>query len=203
MGRQRLKIIPDRIFHKLWDSIDKYDGREDYVSALSTDSSLFNYNSYKMTYSEAIYLLNSLYKAKNMTFKELIDAAGVKKSEISHIFCIPIRTVEDWYSGRNRTPSYIKIMVLKQYHMLDLGKYVRLESSIEYIKTQPSIYIKRYSNNDQINITDQVGQMPVNPEVKDDPVKNADYYYDEFISGAEYERYLDKLIAESKNRRNH
>ena len=201
MGRQRLKIIPDRIFHKLWDSIDKYDSTEDYVSALSTDSSLFNYNSYKITYSECIYLLKSLYKAKKMTFKELIEAAGAKKSEISHIFCIPIRTVEDWYSEKNRTPSYIKIMILKQFHMLDLGKYVRLQSSIEYIKTQPSIYIKRYSNNDQLPNIDPVGQVAVNTEVHEDPVKNADYYYDEFISGAEYERYLDKLIADSKNRR--
>ena len=136
-----------------------------------------------------------------MTFKEIMEAAGAKKSEISHIFCIPIRTVEDWYSGKNRTPSYVKIMVLKHFHMLDLGKYVRLSSSIEHIKTQPSIYIKCYRSPDNKLTTDQVGQFVDNPSNEAAPVKNADYYYDEFMSGAEYERYLDKLIADSKNRR--
>lgn len=201
MSRQRLKIVPDRIFHKIWNHIDKYTTMDDYVSSLSMDPSIFNYNSYGITYSECIYMLKSLYKAKNMSFKELIDAAGSKKSEISHIFCIPIRTVEDWYSGKNRTPSYVKIMLLKQYHMLDLGKYVRLASSIEYIQTQPSIYIKRYQNNDRLAIADQSSQIPAFTESETTPVKNADYYYDEFISGAEYEKYLDRLIAESKNRR--
>ena len=201
MSRQRLKIIPDRIFHKLWDSIDDFSDQDDYVSSFSSDNSVFKYDSFGITYSECIYLLKSLYKAKNMTFKEITEAAGAKKSEISHIFCIPIRTVEDWYSGKNRTPSYVKIMVLKHFHMLDLGKYVRLSSSIEHIKTQPSIYIKRYQSLEPELTTDHVGQIDDTPSNEAAPVKNADYYYDEFISGAEYERYLDKLIADSKNRR--
>lgn len=201
MGRQRLKILPDRIFHKIWDIVDDFSDPDEYVSSLSSDSSIFKYDAYGITYSECIFLLKSLYKAKNMTFREIIDAAGTKKSEISHIFCIPIRTVEDWYSGKNRTPSYVKIMVLKHFHMLDLGKYVRLSSTIEHIKTQPSIYIKRYQSEEPELATDHVGQITDNPTNEAQPVKNADYYYDEFISGAEYERYLDKLIADSKNRR--
>ena len=201
MGRQRLKILPDRIFHKIWDIVDDFSDPDEYVSSLSSDSSIFKYDAYGITYSECIFLLKSLYKAKNMTFREIIDAAGTKKSEISHIFCIPIRTVEDWYSGKNRTPSYVKIMVLKHFHMLDLGKYVRLSSTIEHIKTQPSIYIKRYQSEEHELTTDHVGQITDNPTNEAQPVKNADYYYDEFISGAEYERYLDKLIADSKNRR--
>lgn len=201
MARQRLKIIPDRIFHKIWDCIDDYEDRDEYISSLSTNSGMFNYDSYGITYQECIYLLKNLYEGKKMTFKEMLGAAGVKKSEISHIFCIPIRTVEDWYSGKNRTPSYIKLMLLKQYHMLDLGKYVRLASTIEYIKTQPSIYIKRYQSTDRTITDDPIGQMPVNTNDESTPSRNADYYYDEFISGAEYERYLDRLIAESKNRR--
>ena len=201
MGRQRLKILPDRIFHKLWDSIDNFNDRDDYVSSLSSEGSLFKYDSLGITYSECIFLLKNLFKAKNMTFREIIDAAGAKKNEISHIFCIPIRTVEDWYSGKNRTPSYVKIMVLKHYHMLDLGKYVRLASTIDHIKTQPSIYIKRYQSSDSKLTTDQVCQNIDIPSNEAPSKKGADYYYDEFISGEEYERYLDKLIADSKNRR--
>ena len=85
--------------------------------------------------------------------------------------------------------------------MLDLGKYVRLSSSIEHIKTQPSIYIKRYQSSEPGLTNDQISQAANEPLNHEPPVKNADYYYDEFISGAEYERYLDKLIADSKNRR--
>ena len=49
MGRQRLKIIPDRIFHKLWDSIDDFNDRDDYVSTFSSDNSLFKYDSFGIT----------------------------------------------------------------------------------------------------------------------------------------------------------
>ncbi len=201
MGRNRLKIIPDRIFHRLWDSIEKYSDREAFMSDLSSDPSLFNYISYDLTYPECIYLLKSIYNARNMTLKEILKATGVKKSDISHIFCIPIRTVEDWYSGKNRTPSYIKLMVLKHYHMLDLGKYVRLESAIEHERTQPPIYIKRYPKNDRDMSDDRIGQSQENTGISEDELHCADYYYDEFMSGSEYEKYLDRLIAESKNRR--
>ena len=201
MRKKRLKIIPDRVFHKLWNAVDDYDLSDQYVSSLSTDTSIFNYDAYGITYQECLYLLRELYEAKNMSFKDLLEAAGAKKSDISHIFCIPIRTIEDWYSGKNRTPSYIKLMILRQFHMLDLGKYIRLASSVEYIRTQPSIYIKRYSSTDRVNGSDPIGQLPVSAESDAGPVKDADYYYDEFMSGAEYEKYLDRLIAESKNRR--
>ena len=44
--------------------------------------------------------------------------------------------------------------------------------------------------------TDHNGQTDDSPSNEAPSAKSADYYYDEFISGTEYERYLDKLIAD-------
>ena len=199
MSRQRLKVIPDRIFHKLWDKVDDFDDPEAFISEISLNTSFFNYNKYGITHEECLELLKSVYMAKNRTLKDILDEVSLKKSDISHIFCIPIRTVEDWYAGRNRTPSYIILMLLKHFHLLNLGKYVRIESMLIHARTQPAIYEKH----EQIEETnrEEVSVSHVIYDEKPRKTKTAADYYDEFMSGEDYEKYLDRLIADSKKSR--
>ena len=143
MEKKRIKILPDRIFHKLWTSVSEFDTRDDYInqymSVLSEDYINFS-DKYRIKIPDIYRMLSSIYTCANMSFKEIIDKVGLKKKDISHIYCIPIRTVEDWYYGKNRCPSYVILMLLRDYELLNLGNYIKLESEEDKESRKTSIY---------------------------------------------------------------
>ncbi len=183
--QKRLKIIPDRIFHKIW-NISADCREDDYISNALSDKN-FPFKKYGLDYVEAADVLKKIYKYKHASFKDILDKTGYKKSEISHIFCIPIRTIEDWYNGNSNPPAYILLIMLKYFHLFSLGKYIRLQSSIDFYASRPAIYEKRKTNDPVEEVVDTY-QEPFD-------------YYREFMESEDYERYLDKLVADAKKKR--
>ena len=196
MRKQRLKIIPDRVFHKLWDNVDKYDTQDGYINNVISCEKIFAFKKYGMDYAEASLALAHIYDLKRMSFKEIIEKAGTRKSIVSHIFCIPIRTVEDWYSGINGSPPYIRLMILKYFHLLNLGKHIRLESDINFFKTQPAVYVKHKKHNKK-NTTEKFSSDNEDPKEE----RTTESYYKQFMMSEDYDDYLDRLIAEVKGKR--
>lgn len=198
MRKQRLKVIPDRVFHKLWDAVDKYGSQDIYISNIIDNDSIFNYGKYCLDYVEASFVLANIYSLKNMSFRDILDRAGTKKSTVSHIFCIPIRTIEDWFSGTNRSPAYIRLMLLKYFHLLDLGKHVRIESDINFFKTRPSVYVRHKAKNER-RISNVSSETAASASFNEKPaVKTPESYYEEYIMSDDYEEFLDRLIAKTK-----
>lgn len=154
MKKIRVKTLPDRIFHQLWSDVSNYDDKDEfinqYMSVLSNDYINFQ-DKYRIKIPDIYKMLNSIYKCGKMTFKEIIDQAGLKKKDISHIYCIPIRTVEDWYYGKNRCPDYVRLMILRDYELISLGNYIKLESTLEKEKIKTSIYTHSDSFNNRKN----------------------------------------------------
>jgi putative transcriptional regulator len=48
----------------------------------------------------------------SMTIKELCTEYNITQTEISKWFGIPLRTVQDWYSGRRTPPDYVVNMMV-------------------------------------------------------------------------------------------
>lgn len=49
-----------------------------------------------------------------MTIKELRQQTGMTQKAFAAYFEIPVRTVEDWETGRRKPPEYlVKLMVFK------------------------------------------------------------------------------------------
>lgn len=48
-----------------------------------------------------------------MTIKELCIEYGMKQTELARRFGIPIRTVQDWYSGKRVPPEYVINMMIE------------------------------------------------------------------------------------------
>lgn len=46
-----------------------------------------------------------------MTIKEICDKYSLSQTALSNRFGIPIRTVQDWYSGRRNPPDYVANMM--------------------------------------------------------------------------------------------
>ena len=48
-----------------------------------------------------------------MTIKELCIEYGMKQTELARRFGIPIRTVQDWFSGKRVPPEYVINMMIE------------------------------------------------------------------------------------------
>lgn len=147
--KSRVVIIPNILFHQIWDICIKIDNShfKNINDFNITEYIRYNYNinykKSKLDYVQFTYLCEQTFKISRFSFKELLKLINKGKASISHEFCIPIRTVEDWYAEKNKCPEYIKLMILKQYHQLSFGKYMKLESEVNYFKTVPPVYSER------------------------------------------------------------
>lgn len=54
-------------------------------------------------------LCGKTWDVAHMTIKDLCKMAGLSQVALSARFCVPYRTVQDWYSGRSGCPQYTKL----------------------------------------------------------------------------------------------
>lgn len=52
-----------------------------------------------------------------MTIKDLCTEYNITQTELSKWFGIPLRTVQDWYSGRRVPPDYVVNMIIRIIEM--------------------------------------------------------------------------------------
>lgn len=142
--RPRLKVIPDKAFRKIWDKANMDLSLSEYLNIFTNataEKPYIDFKQYYLDYVETVDMLKSIYMLAHMSFREILDAAQVRKAEVSDLFCIPIRTVEEWYSGKNKCSPYIRLMLLREFHLLNLGsKYLKREADIKYLSTMPAVY---------------------------------------------------------------
>ncbi len=142
---KRLKVIPNKLFHKLWDAAQTGD-KGSYIKRFTFPSSPDIINFYKdfgMSPNSTYKMLEQIHYLANLSFKEILELTGKRKAHISDIFCIPIRTIEEWYSGNNRCPSYIRLAILNNYYKVDLGKRIITEAEKERRDNRPNTYASR------------------------------------------------------------
>ena len=48
-----------------------------------------------------------------MTIKDICTEYNITQTELSKWFEIPLRTVQDWYSGRRTPPDYVVNMMVR------------------------------------------------------------------------------------------
>lgn len=141
--KHRKKILSDRSFAAIWDAASKASSYRELCN-MSYDSKYFSptYLEKKsgLSMEEVYIVLENIYKAYNMRFDEIMHEAGTTNSKLRDCFCIPEKSIEAWKSGRNKCPDYIRLMLLRYYHLINLGKYVYTEGYDNYLKTIPKVY---------------------------------------------------------------
>lgn len=55
-----------------------------------------------------------------MTIKEAREQVGMSRAEMSRVFDIPIRTLEDWDNGKRTPPAYVEKLIIEK--LLSLKK---------------------------------------------------------------------------------
>lgn len=49
-----------------------------------------------------------------MNIKEAREAAGLSRAEMSRVFEIPVRTLENWDAGKNTPPPYVEKLIIEK-----------------------------------------------------------------------------------------
>ena len=55
--------------------------------------------------------LHKLWHVANDSFRDLLDAFGIKQIQCSERFCVPFSTVRKWAGGFSECPPYIRLMM--------------------------------------------------------------------------------------------
>lgn len=201
MRKSRLIQIPDKLFHKIWEisSKNREMTQEELIKHINAGKTI-DYKKYGLDYVKFCYLIVKIKKYEEFSFKEIMEMAGKRKIDISDIFCVPIRTVEEWYTGNNKCPAYMRLIMLKQFHLLHLDKYMKLKSEIEYKESKPKIYDKRENISEKIVKTSEGKQFE--DKGLQEKVEIYDYSYDkleklEKLENAKNRDIIDENISEN------
>lgn len=59
---------------------------------------------------------------KSITIREARLTAGITQAEMSRIFEIPVRTIENWESGSRKPPVYVEKLVIAELNRIAANK---------------------------------------------------------------------------------
>ena len=131
MGKQnvsRIKTIPAPVFYKMWhlagDFGNKYDYIRHFTSVFSKD--YIDSNKFEMPADQYISILMQVHKLHQISIKELVERSGLTKAGFGYKYCIPIRTIEEWYK-EDKSPDYVRLFILKDLGLFQLPRYVHIE----------------------------------------------------------------------------
>lgn len=54
-----------------------------------------------------------------MTIKEARERAGLSRAEMSRLFEIPVRTLEEWDAGRRTPPPYVEKLIVEKLERIE------------------------------------------------------------------------------------
>lgn len=109
--------MEEKMFYRLWrDALDQPNkemyigeyGYPDWFDEISLDA------------SEIVNTLGNIHDIAHMSIRAMIKAAELTQSAFAIKFCIPLRTVEDWATGKRKCADYVRLMIAKELRLLQL-----------------------------------------------------------------------------------
>ena len=89
---------------------ENYTDRDAYLSDLAL-SSIWGDAADAEIPDERIRDLGEIWDAYHRSVKQIAAEAGISCRAMAEHFCIPSRTVEDWYTERRESPLYVRLMM--------------------------------------------------------------------------------------------
>lgn len=98
--------------------MDAYAQRDAFVSDMAL-SSIWGDGPEDEIPPERIEELSRLWGAVHRSVKDIAAEAGLSQRKLAERFFIPIRTMEDWGSGKHDPPDYVRLMMQECLCLLD------------------------------------------------------------------------------------
>ena len=93
----------------LYSEAHNYTDRDAYISDLAL-SSIWGDAPDADVPAARLELLGKVYDAAHATVQSLLEQHHMTQTDFARYFCIPLRTVQDWYAGRRACPAYVLTM---------------------------------------------------------------------------------------------
>ena len=87
-----------------------YADRDSYISDLSI-STLWEDDETSEIPPERIAVLGEIYDACHRSVRDIVAVSGLTQRAFAERFCIPLRTVEDWCTGKRECAIYMRLMM--------------------------------------------------------------------------------------------
>ena len=144
-------VLSNKLFHKLWDSAKDLSEQEyiDLFLKRESDDFIDFERKYDIEAYIASKILKRIYEYYNLSFEELIRLTKLKNSEIADRYCIGIRNVQQWVNGKAKCPPYVKLMILRDEHMMNFDGFVTTEWEMRFKTTYPPVYEKKKTYNEK------------------------------------------------------
>lgn len=102
--------MTDKLFAKLWQDALEQPDRELYISEYGYPEWFDDIN---MDTDEVTQILGHIHDVAHMTIRDIISRAGLTQAAFALKFCIPLRTVEDWATGKRKCTDYNRLAYAK------------------------------------------------------------------------------------------
>lgn len=110
--------MKDKDFYTYYGEALKAADRDAFVSDCAL-SSAFPADSDPLENAQAA---GNIWDVAHMSIKDLCQHAKLSQVALSTRFCVPYRTVQDWYSGRSTCPQYIKLAMAELLGILTVAR---------------------------------------------------------------------------------
>lgn len=107
--------MTDKLFYNLWlDALEQPNlemyigeyGYPDWFDEISEDV------------DEVVSTLTAIHRVAHMSIREMLTETDLTQGAFAVKFCIPLRTVENWATGKRSCPDYVRLLIARQLKLL-------------------------------------------------------------------------------------
>lgn len=102
--------MTDKQFFELWMAALAADDRDVYVSDW-TLSSLWADDPETDIPPDRAGVIGGVWDVAHMTIRDILEHTGLTQAAFSVRYCIPLRTVENWVTGKRSCPDYVRLLL--------------------------------------------------------------------------------------------
>lgn len=102
--------MTNKQFYFCYSEIDNYKDRDAYVSDIVLSSIWGDSQEDAISESRANEV-SQIWDAAHKSVKQIAADAGISQRKLAERFCVPYRTMENWCSGKNACPAYVRLMM--------------------------------------------------------------------------------------------
>lgn len=104
--------MTDHQFNILWGEASTSPDRAEFISD-SALSALWDDPEGSPIPADRLRELDALWTAAHTSIKDMRQALGLSRPAFSARFLVPVRTLENWESGANKCPEYVRLALLQ------------------------------------------------------------------------------------------
>ena len=107
--------MTDKLFAKLWMDALAQPNKEMYIAEYGYPDW---FDEIGADASKVVCTLENIHDIAHMSIRDIILNSHLTQSAFAIKFCIPLRTVEDWATGKRKCADYLRLMFAKSLGFL-------------------------------------------------------------------------------------